>query len=283
MKEKGNIFIIIFYYILLFAIAIAFLIPLIWGVSGSFRPRDEIFKYSSPISWRTFIPTDFTLAAYKRIFTERIPVFYPRSLLNSLFISFMTVIIGLIINSLAGFAFARYNFRGKNFLFALVIFSFMIPFEVIAIPLYILVKSWNLIDTYSALILPALANGLAVFLFKQFFEEIPSSLFDAARIDGASVFTILAKIVFPLSIPVTICVSLLLFLGQWDSFFWPLIAVTKNDLTVVQVAVSRWWGQYGVEWNLILAGSMFAAVIPVFLFLFFQKYYVQGIAGTGLK
>ena len=115
---------------------------------------------------------------------------------------------------MAGFAFAKYNFKGKSFLFALIVFSFMIPFEVIAIPLYVLVKSWNLIDTYFALILPAIANGLAVFLFNQFFKEIPTSLFDAARIDGASIITVLTKIVFPLSKPVVICVSLLLFLDS---------------------------------------------------------------------
>jgi len=273
----------IIYYLLLIVIAVMFLIPALWGLSGSFRPRDEIFRYSNPISWRTFISTNFNLEAYRRVFTESEPVVYLRALFNSLFISLATVILGLLINSLAGFAFAKFNFKGKNFLFALTVFSFMIPFEIIVIPLYILVKSWNLTDTYYALILPAVANGLAVFLFKQFFEEIPTSLLDAARIDGASVFTILSKIVFPLSKPVIICVALILFLGQWDALFWPLIAVTKNDMVVIQVAIARWWGQYSVQWDLILAGSMFASSIPVFLFLFLQKYYVQGIAGTGLK
>jgi len=163
------------------------------------------------------------------------------------------------------------------------VFSFIITLEIIVITLYILVKSWNLIDTYYALILPAVANGLAIFLFKQFFEEIPTSLLDAARIDGASVPTALFKIVLPLSKPVIICVALILFLGQWDALFWPLIAVSRNDMIVVQVAIARFWGEYSVEWGNILAGSMFAAAVPVCLFLILQKYYVQGIVRTGLK
>ena len=272
----------VIYYLLMSAIAVMFLIPTLWGISGSFRPRDEIFKYCNPISWRTFISMNFNLEAYKEIFTGEV-ILYTRALLNSFFISFFAVALGLFVNSLAGFAFAKFNFRGKNLLFVLVVFSFMIPFEIIVIPLYILVKSWNLIDTYYALILPAVANGLAIFLFKQFFEEIPTSLLDAARIDGASVLTTLFKIVLPLSKPVIICVAVILFLGQWDALFWPLVAVTQNDMIVVQVAIARFWGEYSVEWGNLLAGSMFAASVPVFLFLFLQKYYVQGIVRTGLK
>lgn len=272
----------IIYYLLMSVIAVMFLIPTLWGISGSFRPRDEIFKYCNPISWRTFISENFNLEAYKAIFTDEV-ILYARALLNSFFISFVAVALGLLVNSLAGFAFAKFNFRGKNLLFVLVVFSFMIPFEIIVIPLYILVKSWNLIDTYYALILPAVANGLAIFLFKQFFEEIPTSLLDAARIDGASALTTLFKIVLPLSKPVIICVAVILFLGQWDALFWPLVAVTRNDMVVVQVAIARFWGQYSVEWDHLLAGSMFAASVPVFLFLFLQKYYIQGIVRTGLK
>lgn len=272
----------IIYYLLMSAIAVMFLIPTLWGISGSFRPRDEIFRYCNPISWRTFISENFNLEAYKAIFTDEV-ILYTRALLNSFFISFFAVALGLLVNSLAGFAFAKFNFRGKNLLFVLVVFSFMIPFEIIVIPLYILVKSWNLIDTYYALILPAVANGLAIFLFKQFFEEIPTSLLDAARIDGASALTTLFKIVLPLSKPVIICVAVILFLGQWDALFWPLVAVTRNDMVVVQVAIARFWGQYSVEWGNLLAGSMFAASVPVFLFLFLQKYYIQGIVRTGLK
>ncbi len=272
----------IIYYLLMSVIAVMFLIPVLWGISGSFRPRDEIFRYCNPISWRTFISENFNLDAYQEIFTDEV-ILYTRALFNSLFISFTAVALGLFVNSLAGFAFAKFNFRGKNLLFILVVFSFMIPFEIIVIPLYILVKSWNLIDTYYALILPAVANGLAIFLFKQFFEEIPSSLLDAARIDGASVPTTLFKIVLPLSKPVIIFVALILFLGQWDALFWPLIAVSQNDMIVVQVAIARYWGEYAVEWGNILAGSMFAGGVPVCLFLFLQKYYVQGIVRTGLK
>jgi len=275
-------------YIVLAVLAIGFLLPLIWGIASSFRPLNEIFKYAMPITWRTFVPTSPTLNNYIELFrqvgsTHHVSIPYGLSLVNSLFIAFTTVVAGLFVNSLAGLAFAKFDFPAKNILFLLVLLSFMIPFEVIVIPLYLLIGSWNLTNTYFALILPAITNGLAIFLFRQFFIGIPSSLIDSAKIDGASWFRIYLYIILPMSKPVMVCISVMLFLVQWDAFFWPLVAATDENMTVVQVAISRLWGQYSVEWHLILAGSMLASAVPAIIFIILQRYYVRGVALSGLK
>ena len=281
----------VIFYGLLVVVAIWFLIPLMWVLPSSFRPLQEIFKYAAPVSWRTFIPTQPVLTNYRRLLglvsaytgsTTALPP-YTRALLNSLFITLTTVAIGLVVNSLAGFVFAKFDFPAKRALFLLVLLSFMIPFEVIVIPLYLLMKSWRLTGTYLALILPSFANGLAVFLFKQFFEEIPDSLIESAKIDGASLPQVFLHIIVPNSIPVMICTSMMLFIFQWDTFFWPLVAAPEEKLIVVQVAISRFWGQHGIEWELILAGSVVAAGIPVAIFLILQRYFVGSIALSGIK
>ena len=288
MKKKSAITKIILYVVLV-ALAVSFLVPLLWGVASSFRPLEEIFKYATPVTWKTFVPMAPTLGNYKELFrpvdpkyfSQKVP--YVLSLFNSLFIALATVAIGLFVNSLAGLAFAKFDFPAKNVLFLFVLLSFMVPFETIVIPLYILMASWNWTDTYFALILPAVANGLAIFIFKQFFQEIPNSLIDAAKIDGASWPKIYLRIIFPISKPVMICTSIMLLLLQWDSFFWPLVVATEERMTVLQVAIARFWTRHGVQWNLALAGSMFASIIPVVIFLLLQRYYVQGIALSGLK
>lgn len=269
-------------YLALVVLAIGFLVPVIWGLASSLRPLNEIFKYAMPVSWKTFIPTTPTLRNFEALLTNvRVP--YTRSLVNSLFIASVTIAGGIFVNSLAGLAFAKLHFPGKNMLFFLVLLSFMIPFETIVIPLYILMTSWRWTNTYFALIFPAVANGLSIFLFRQFFEEIPNSLIDSAKIDGASWPRIYLQVFLPISKPVMVCTSMMLFLLQWDALFWPLVAATDEKLTVVQVAITRFWGQYSVAWDLILAGSMFACVIPVVIFLILQRYYVQGMALSGLK
>ena len=183
---------------------------------------------------------------------------------------------------MAGFAFARFNFRGRNLLFTLVLLTFMIPAPLTTIPLYILVSRLGWINTWQALILPGLANSLVIFVFRQFFAEIPQDFLDAARVDGASWFRVLTSIILPMSKPVLITASLLLFLGQWNNFFWPLLVAPDPKFRVVQVAVSYAYEEHTTRWDLLLAGSMFAALIPILLVLPFQRYYVSGLVG-GLK
>lgn len=267
-------------YITHIVLALIVLLPLAFALVSSFRPLDEIFKYMSPVTWKTFLPAHFTWDAYLSLFTER---GFGRIFFNTFYVSFVTVIAGLLIGSMAAFAFAYIDFRGKNVLFMLVLLTFMIPFEVISIPLYSLVNKLGWVDTYAGIIVPGIANGLVIFLFRQFFLELPRSLMEAARIDGASWTRVYAMIVMPLCKPVTVSAGLLIFIQQWESFMWPLLVTRSKEYKVVQVALSDFITEYATYWNEMFAAAILSVIIPVLVLLPLQRYYVHGIANTGAK
>ena len=267
-------------YVLLILVAAVMVIPLLWAIAASFTPNENVFRYAYPFSWRAFLPVEFTLEAYKNLFARG----FGRSLINSFILGITVVVVGGIVNAMAGFAFARFDFWGKRFLFVFTILvTFLIPIDLTAIPRYILVNQLGWINTWQGLIVPGLASSLIIFLFRQFFEEIPQDLIDAARVDGASWGHLFVRVVLPLSTPVLITAALLLFLSQWDSFFWPLLVAPRPELRVVQVEISNAVGQFQTLWNELLAGSMLAAIIPILLLFPFQRYYVQAITSSGLK
>lgn len=267
-------------YIVLVIIAIVTLAPLLWALSSSFRSNEEIFGSVTTFTIKSLIPEEFTFKAYVDLFTLR--KFY-MPVLNTMFVATVNILVGGLICSMAGFSFAKFNFRFKNMLFGLVMISVMVPFEGVAIPLYSLIHSFNWVDTYYALIVPGLANGLVIFLFKQFFEEIPDSLIESATIDGAGWITIFFKLMIPLSKPVIVSASLLIFFSQWEAFLWPLIAARGNGLKVIQVALTDFRAEHMTYWNELFAASVVAALIPTLLLMPFQKYYVQGVASSGMK
>ncbi len=267
-------------YALLIAIAIAIILPISWIVASSFTTRETVWKNVLPFSWRAFFPADFTLDGYHAIFEKD----FGRALLNTFFLGAVTVVFGIAVGAMSGFAFARLQFRAKNFLFALVIFSFMIPGDLTIIPSFVLVRDLGWLGTWQGLIVPGLANGIIIFLFRQFFAEIPQDLIDAPRVDGATWLQVFMRIILPVSKPALISAGVILFLGQWNNFFWPLLVAPDPELRVVQVAVSI----IGVEqqinlWEQMFASSTLAMLVPVLLILPFQRYYVGGILGSGLK
>jgi multiple sugar transport system permease protein/putative chitobiose transport system permease protein len=254
--------------------------PLLWALASSLRPRNEIFEYLMPFSLKALYPTTPTLEAYRVIFFDK---GFGRAVFNTGLVAVATVAGGLLVAALAGFAFARLEFPGKRALFGLTVVTFLVPFEAMAIPLYDLIQQFGWVDTYAGLIVPGVANGIAIFLFRQAFAEIPNDLVDAARLDGATWLGILFHIFLPLTKPVIVGASLLLFLFQWESFLWPLIAVRDERYKVVQVALSDFQLQYQTLWEQLFAASIVAAVIPLLLLLPFQRYYVRSVVGTGLK
>ncbi|UQZ85601.1 L-arabinose transport system permease protein AraQ [Paenibacillus konkukensis] len=276
-RNKGSIPVMYIAHILL---GLIILLPLGFALVSSLRPLDEIFRYMSPVSWRTFIPTHITFDAYVSLFTER---GFGRIFFNTFYVSIVNVVIGLVIASMAAFAFVYFEFRGRTLLFFLVILTFMIPFEVIAIPLYGLVDKLGWIDTYSGIIVPGLANGLVIFLYRQFFLDLPKALIESARIDGASWFKIYAGIILPLCKPVTVSAGLLIFIHQWESFMWPLIATRSKAYKVIQVALSDFVTEFATYWNEMFAGIIIAVLVPVLVLLPLQRYFVNGIANTGSK
>lgn len=276
-------------------LAAAFLIiPLLWAISASFTPLEKVTENAYPFTWRAFFPTDFTLAAYRSLFTGNsrqglsqatgiIGGGFGRALINSLIISLVNVVVGGLIAAMAGFALARFQFPGKRLVFGLVLISIMIPMEVIIIPLFILVMDLRWVNTWQGMLLPMLSSGVAVFLFRQAFSDLPQDFIDAARVDGASWLQIFFGVALPLSLPVIVSAGLFLFLETWNAFFWPLVVASQPDMRVVQVAVSLAKQERRVIWNQLMAGSILAAAIPILIMLPFQRYYVSGLVDTGLR
>ncbi len=265
-------------YLTLIALSVGTLLPLVWSVASSFTPLPDILTYTTPFSWHAFVPAHVTLQAYQDLVASS----FGRALLNTVFVCVVTVLGGIAVNSLAGFAFAVFDFPFKRLLFILVLVTFLVPFEVLALPLYVIVNTLHFDNSYQALILPALANGIVVFLFRQFFVDTPRELMEAALVDGLSWFGVYGRIVVPLSMPVMVSAGLVLFLSQWQAFFWPLLVANDPQYQVVQVALSAFQGQYVTRWNDIFAGSVIATVVPLALLLTLQRYYVRTIARTGL-
>jgi multiple sugar transport system permease protein/putative chitobiose transport system permease protein len=261
-------------------IGLLFVLPLWWSLTSSLRPLEEIFKYTSPFSLKALFLDHLDFSAYLTIFGERE---FGLAVLNSAFVAGMTVLGGLIINGLAGFVFAVFKFPGRQFLFFVIVLSFLVPFEAISIPLYSVIKLFGWIDSYYALIVPGLANGVVIFLFRQFFSQIPPELAEAARMDGAGWLRILWNIYLPLSKPVIISAGLLIFLFQWESFLWPLICTRSEHLKVIQVALAGFQQRYTTQWNELFAASNVATLIPLFILLPLQRFYIQGVTAAGFK
>ena len=267
-------------YVLLCLGVVIVIVPLAWAAAASFTPNHKVFEYAYPFSWRALFPVDFTLEAYENLFDRG----FGRAVGNTFFLALATVFIGGAVNALAGFAFGRFEFRGKNFLFlTIIMLTFLVPVDLTAIPRFILIQGFGWINTWQGLLIPGLANSLVIFLFRQFFAEIPQELIDAARVDGATWLRVLVSIILPISKPVMVAAGLLMFISQWNSFFWPLLVAPRQEMRVVQVDISLAIGQYGTIWNELLAGSMIAAIVPILLVMPFQRYYVQAITGTGLE
>lgn len=267
-------------YALMTLYAFFLILPVFFSIMSSIRPSDEIFKYATPFTLSTFIPRQFTLESFRSLFVDY--AFYT-PLWNTVMVCVWTVVMGLALNALAGFAFAKFQFKGKNILFMVVILTMMIPFEAIAIPLYSLCHNLDMLNTKSALILPAVANGTYIFLFKNAFEEIPDSLAESARMDGARWLSVFIRIYIPLTKPIMVSAGLLIFFYQWQSFVWPLIATNAPEVRVVQVALSVFQQENATLWGEIFAASVVTTVLPLMFFFPLQKYYKMGISTSGMK
>jgi multiple sugar transport system permease protein len=263
-------------YFMLVIITVIVIVPLLWAFSASFTPLEKTFEYAYPFSVKAFFPVDFTTEAYVNIFERG----FGRAIMNTFGLGIATVIIGGFICTSAGFAFSRFDFPGKKLLFFVVIITFMIPGDLTVIPRYMLIREWGWINTWQALLVPMLANSFIIFMSSQFFREFPQEIIDSARVDGASWFRVYRSIVLPISKPLLISLGLILFLSQWDSYFWPLLVAPDEEFRVVQLAITESVEEYRTIWNELLAGSVLAAIIPILLLFPFQRYFINAVVGA---
>lgn len=267
---------------IVFLIIIAiFLLPFVWMVFSSFKTTPEIFRYTYPFSWKTLFPPNPTLANYFSIFVRWD---FGQKLLNSILVSSAQVIGTLLTSSLAAYVFARLNFKGRDLLFGIILLSAMIPFEVIMIPLFLVVKSFGMQNTYWALFLPWLAYPLGIFLLRQAFLEIPRDFDEAAMVEGASLPQIYWHIILPNARPAMVTVSLLTFLFSWNAFLWPLIIMQDADKQLVQVALASFSVPSEIPaWGEIFAAATITTLPVLILFLALQRYYIRGVVMSGIK
>jgi multiple sugar transport system permease protein len=247
--------------------------PLVWMISAAFKQPAEIFNSS-------LIPQHPTLENFRYVFTQ-LP--FVRYVLNTFFIAGTITVVALLFHSMAGFAFARLKFPGRDLIFLSIFSTFLVSLPVIIVPLFILVQRLGMVNNYAGLIIPAIFNAFGIFLLRQFYLGIPSELQEAAIIDGANYWGIYWNIMLPLSRPILSALAVFFFLVNWNAFLWPLTITTNQDLWVVQVAIASFQNQYSASWNYIMAASAIVALPTLLLFFFFQRQLVESIKTTGLK
>jgi multiple sugar transport system permease protein len=265
-------------YLGLIAIALLFVAPVAMMLIGSLKPNERVLLEAGTLA--AFVPADGSLNNYAAVF-ERTD--FLRFLFNSILITGTIVVAGLILNSLAAYAFARLQWRGRDLLFNLVLALMILPFEAIAVPLFYGVSILGLRDTYTAQILPFIANAFSIYLFYTFFIGLPKELEEAARLDGASSLRIFFSIILPNAKPAFASVAILSFLTWWGAYLWPLMVTIGPEVRPLPVAIASFYTLPPLQWGDILAfGTML--VLPVLaVFLMFQKWFVRGVASSGIK
>ncbi|MGP4038515.1 carbohydrate ABC transporter permease [Gracilibacillus sp. D59] len=257
------------------------LLPIIWMILSSFRFEEEIFKYTE-LGLHLLIPENWTLQNYKDIFSgDQRPL--DVYMLNTLFIAVVGTFLGLLVNSLAAFSFAKLRFPFKKTLFMVFLSTLAIPFEAIMIPQYLIIRDLGWLDTYTALIVPQIVWAFGIFLLIQFFSDIPTSLIEAARIDGASWLKIYTRIAIPMSWPALITLGIITFVNKWDEFLWALIVISDDAKQVIQIAIASYSLEHYTSWGMTFAASTIASIPTMLIFLLLQRYYVQGVNTSGLK
>lgn len=263
------------FYLLLIIGAIIMLIPFLWMLSTSLKNEGATMVLPPE-----FIPKEPTMENYREV-VERFPMM--RFLFNSLFVAILTTIGQIIFSSMAGFAFARMQFKGRDQLFLLYLATMMVPAQVTMIPQFILLQSIGWINTYQALIIPSIFGVFGTFLMRQAMLSIPKELEEAAFMDGANHFQVFYKVIMPMVKPTIATLTIFTFMGSWNSYLWPLIVINSEELATLPLGLSMLQGRWSTDWNLMMAGVVISVVPILIVYLFAQRYFIQGMTMSGMK
>jgi multiple sugar transport system permease protein len=255
--------------------AVVALAPLVWMVSASVMPTGEANSFPP-----RFLPTRPTLLHYRELFTR---LNLGRAFASSLIVAFSTTIVSLLFNSMAGYAFAKLHFPGRDRIFGTLLTAMVVPAPIAMLPLFLLLRSLGLVNSYAGVVLPAAATILGVFLIRQFARGIPDDFIDAARLEGAGELAIYWRVVLPMLRPVLTTLGVVTFLATWNDFIWPLIVLTDERRYTLPVALASLVGEHVQDTELMMAGSVLTVLPVLVLFLGLQKQYIEGITLGGLK
>lgn len=275
-KTKKKQIIHLFSYLALTLMGFTMILPFLWMLSAAFKPEVEIFRF--PIKW---IPENPTLSNMKAIFSEKynFALYY----LNSFKIAVTVTLIQLFTCSFAAYAFSKIRFPGRDQIFLCYLGTLMVPFQVTMIPLFIIMKNLHLLDTHMSLILMSAFSAYGVFLLRQFYMGIPDELCEAAKLDGCGHFMIYSKIMLPNIKPAMATLGIFTFLGQWNDFLAPLIFLKTKSILTIPLGLKMFVSEYNVEFGKMMAGTSIALIPVIIVFFIGQKYFVEGIAMTGVK
>ncbi|WP_439592163.1 carbohydrate ABC transporter permease [Microbacterium sp.] len=254
--------------------ALAMFFPFYWTVVTSLTPGTGLT--AAPALW----PAEPSIAAYLQLFSE-LP--FARVVGNSMLLAAVTTIAQLFTSATAAYVFSRLPFRGRSAVFAVYLATMMIPLQVLVVPLFAQLKSFGLIDTYLGALLPTLASAFGIFLLRQAMNQVPPELDEAATLDGAGHFRIFWHVMLPNIRPALATLTVFAFMGSWNSFLWPLIVLRSPELQTLPVTLAGLQGQYTTQWDIVMAGSVVSILPMLAIYIFAQKYVIQGVASTGLK
>lgn len=262
-------------YLALGLAAITFIYPFIWMIGASLAPLHEVGNLK-------FLPRHPTLSNFQ-LMIEKIPI--GRSLLNSLLVAMLTTSLVLLTGSTVGYALAKMQFRGRQLIFYVIVFTMSLPFQITLIPNYITMVNLHLVNTYLALVIPFAVSAFAILMFRQAFQGLPQALIDAARLDGCSELGIIFRILWPNIKPTIITVAILTFIGSWNEVLWPLIVIRNEQLMTMPQLVTLFavGGRADSQLGVKIAAAVLLALPVMIAFLFFQKHFIQSMASTGLK
>lgn len=280
MYKKPSLSKQILIYIGMTVAALIFMFPLIWMIVSSFK--DDAMIFSDITSLKAFLPAfkEDIFFNYKEVLAK-LPLI--KAMLNSLSYIVVIIALGLIVNSMAGYAFARLKFPKKNLFFSLILAVMIIPGQTVMLPQFSIIYKLGLSNSYLALILPAIVSPMYIFLFRQNFMGIPESIEEAAKLDGASAVRTFFQLIVPLAKPVYATVSILVFIACWNDFVWPVMVISDNSKQTIQMALSSLFSIQPVNYGNVMAGLTLVTIPVLIIFLSLQKYYVAGIASTGAK
>ncbi len=262
-------------YILLIAGACLTAAPLLWMVSASLMPTGEATALG-----HHFLPSTVTFQHYRALFTR---LNLARDAVNSVVIAAAVTVISLILNSMAGYAFAKLRFSGRERLFRSLLAALVIPGQLAMLPLFLMLRQMGLVNTYWGVIIPGMASIFGMFLVRQYALSIPDTLLDAARIDGAGEWRIYWSLVVPACRPILVTLAIFTFMGTWNDFLWPLIVLTDSDRYTLPVALANLVGEHVQDTELMMAGAVLTVLPVVVLFVCLQRYYLEGIMAGSLK
>lgn len=278
MKRRGmliNVLKSLILYSSLLTIVVIMVFPFIWMFSSSFKPLSEIFSYPPSI-----IVKNATWDNYIQLFTK---YYFDRAFINSSYISALYTAGAVFFCSLAGYGFAKYNFKGRFVLFFIVLGSMMIPFEVTMVPLYLIFKNLGWIDRHIGLIIPGLANAFGIFFMHQYMQGISNEIIESGRIDGCSEFGIFIKLIFPIIRPAIASLGIIFFMNSWNNFLWPLIILKSRENLTLAVALRNFESGIRTPYHLIMAGSVVSILPLLIIFFVFQKQFISGIMSGAVK